>query len=148
MEKYIDKCYELGSTTPVATMSKNRTHAASVSIQNTMWVTGGEDENFIDLRSTEFVDPTSRTVRPGPKLPKETYAHCLVKINSSTVMLIGGHSDSMGLTNKIWFFNFDNEERGWVGGPDMNTRRRAHACGIIKDSKKNPQKSLISDRNH
>ena len=76
------------------------------------------------------MDPATGTVQNGPDLPKIAYQHCLVMVNSSTAMLIGGQQ----IKPETWFYNFDNAYQGWTRGPDLNVGRVRHACGVIKDS--------------
>ena len=126
-----NKCYKFGLTTPIATMRKRRSLAASVVISNKLWVTGGEDEYGEVLKSTEFVEPDTGSIQSGPDLPKEAEAACLVLVYSTKAMLIGGYPDPQ---YKTWFYNFENELQGWVTGPDLIIGREMHACGIVKDS--------------
>ena len=48
-------------------------------------------------------------------------------------MLIGGENFPFA-QNKMWTYNFEHKDRGWVKGPYLNTARSDHACGIMKDS--------------
>ena len=130
-QSWSDKCYKFGSTTTIATMRKKRCQAASVVLGNKLWVVGGDDENGINLNSTEFVDPVTGSVEYGPDLPKASYAPCLFHINLTTVMLIGGVPAPL---DKTWMYNIEQEQQGWVAGPVLNTGRTNHACGIVKDS--------------
>ena len=125
---------------PVATMTKKRHSASSVVIGHRLWVTGGYDENDKKLNSTEFVDPESETVQPGPDLPEAVYGHCLVKTDATTAMLIGYHSYGY----RSWFFNFVQEEKGWVEGPDLHIGRSHHACGVISDLGYDAKKIVIA----
>ncbi len=112
-------------------MTKHRKHAASCNVGNILWVTGGQDARGTNLKSTEFFDPSSGTVEPGPDLPVATFAHCICMIESiSTAIIMGGFNN----TGKIWFYNFESPEQGWVPGPDLNQRRAGHVAGVIKDS--------------
>ena len=54
-----------------------------------LWVTGGINGYPNYLASTEYVslDPTKRGA--GPDLPRALWTHCLVKIDTEHVMLIG-----------------------------------------------------------
>ncbi len=128
--QYSDKCYKFGSTTPIATMNKKRSQAASAVVDKKLWVVGGRDENWYHLTSTEFVDPATGNVEFGPNLPKKSLAPCLVSFNT-TAMLIGGYPAP---EDKTWTYNFMRENKDWVAGPDLNTGRSNHACGILKDS--------------
>ena len=96
---FSDKCYKFGSTTPIVTMRTKRRNAASVVMTNKLWVIGGEDENKKELKSTEFVDPAAGSAQFGPDLPKRSFAPCLILVNSSTALLIGGYPDPQ---DKTW----------------------------------------------
>ena len=116
--QYSKNCYKFGSTTPFATMPKRRMYGASVVINKILlWVTGGQDVN-LNHRTTDLIDPVTERMEYGPYLPMDSVAHCLVLINSTTAMLIGGLPDSR---DKTWMYNFEMEHQGWVAGPDLNT---------------------------
>jgi hypothetical protein len=82
-------CFVIGqSVTKQPKMSKARGFAASVTFnENTLWVTGGLTDNVYH-KDTEFVQLNG--TRPGPDLPIEVAYHCLVALNSTTILLIGG----------------------------------------------------------
>ena len=50
-------------------------------------------------KSSEFVNPMTKTSIPGPDLPKEIHGHCLTWYNNTHAVMIGGilpngkHSD-------------------------------------------------------
>jgi hypothetical protein len=72
----------------------------------------------------EFVTLGEETIK-GPVMPIALRQHCLVKINESTVIIMGG----MDAYTKTWFYNFDNN--GWSDGPDLPTYRNRHSCGMF-----------------
>ena len=106
-----DGCFYLPSTSPNKwfqldqTLSQRRYGAASIVIDNgkTLWITGGKSSQGY-LKSTEFVtlkddstdlNPSSSfSIQPGPDLPIATAHHLLIKLNSTTAMLIGGDNAS------------------------------------------------------
>ncbi len=64
-----------------------------------------------------------------PSLPFTTFLHCLVPINASTIMFIGGYHDFY-IQPTVYFFN--TESQVWTEGPPMNVGRAGHACGRIR----------------
>jgi hypothetical protein len=93
-------------------------------------VTGGWDREFVSKEVETFEGNYWSTERMA-NLPATTAAHCLVKINSSTLMLIGGLTDNFeeSITGNTYFFNvLDNE---WISGPTLQTPRVIHSCGIL-----------------
>ncbi len=60
-------------------------------------------------------------------LQQPNWQHCLVKINDSTLLMIGGYSNST--TAKSFFFHIG--ETQWTPGPALNIARFGHGCGII-----------------
>ncbi len=129
----INTCYKLGSNVPIGYMENNRQQAASIEVGSRLWVTGGYDDKGESLNSTEFLDPSTGKVHSGPDLPQAISAHCLVKINSLTAMLIEN--------KESWFHSFGTED--WVGGPYLNITRWRHTCGIIKDSDVDSEKTIV-----
>ncbi len=114
----------------------------------TLWVTGGQGikiGGFGTLRSTELVslkgEATSIyqekrlatfTSQPGPELPVDVSDHCLVKLNSSTAMLIGGR----GANQSSYFLEIPVHEKKEeqvksVRGPKLLVKRREHSCGVL-----------------
>ena len=129
--KTSDRCYKFGSTTPIATMIKSRRYPASVVVNDKLLVAGGDNENEEALKSTEWIDPYTGSVESGPDLPKQSYAPCLILVNSTAAIIIGGWPNPQ---NKTWLYNFERGYQGWLAGPQLNTGRYAHACSIVKDS--------------
>ena len=81
---------------PIATMSVARVRTASIVLDqgNILWVTGGHVLTS-DIMNPHYVTETTDYVGlngswPGPNLSQAVHSHCLVKVNSSTVFLIGG----------------------------------------------------------
>jgi hypothetical protein len=64
-------------------------------------------------------------------LPEPVLEHCLVKLNDTMLMLIGG--DNFGVstssTPKTYFFNV--LENIWMEGPTLNISRKIHSCGVM-----------------
>ena len=64
------------------------------------------------------------------KLPVGIKNHCMVTLNSSTVMLIGGTTQHSLYNKKTFFYDIDNQT--WTDGPDLISPRCRHKCGMIK----------------
>ncbi len=96
-----DKCFHLSAASskqwiPGETrMSGGRIRAASIVIDidngKALWVTGGYRKKLGVLKSTELVS-VKHGSNSGPDLPEPLHRHCLVKLNSSSAMLIGGQA--------------------------------------------------------
>ena len=126
----VDECYSMTSekATLVTHMSVGRFHAASIVINdNILWVTGGEDYNFNNLASTEYVTVTG--TMPGPDLPMALKYFAMVAINRTCSLVIGGISN--GDSESTFFY--DRNEGEWVNGPSLMQGRYGHAAGIVTD---------------
>ena len=74
------------------------------------------------------MDPSKRG--PGPDLPRAVWAHCLVKIDTTHVMMIGGDNDKDGYTGTDTF-TIDFSTEIWTDGPPMINKRSVHACARL-----------------
>jgi hypothetical protein len=66
-----------------------------------------------------------------PVLPVETWQHCAVMINSTTVMLLGGMESHTDTVSSTYLHTFGTDE--WTKGPSMIKARAGHSCGNIED---------------
>ena len=128
----VDECYSLTSEkrTFVTQMSVARWDAASIVLNdNTLWVTGGYNDHWGRLSSTEYITMTG--TMPGPNLPMALRKHVMVVINSTCSMVIGG---SVGYEIASTFFYDRSEGEGeWIDGPSLIRERYDHAAGIVTD---------------
>ncbi len=111
----------------------NRTSAAGAVFGNSLFITGGLLEpSYSKTKSTEYVYPDGNVESmAGVDLPRDISFHCMVKINSSTAVLIGGSL----MLYRTYFYTETSQGANWTQGPDMNYfRGRGHVCGVIKDS--------------
>jgi hypothetical protein len=95
--KILDDCYSINphgiKKAATARLSQPRYYAASVVLNSTtLWMTGGYLPGNVRTKSTEFVQLTGTS--PGPDLPLEVAYHCLVSLNDTTALLIGGQLQS------------------------------------------------------
>jgi hypothetical protein len=90
-ESNLDDCFAINENgiKNGSRMIQPRSNAASVVLNSTtLWLTGGWLFTGRRTKSTEFVQMTGST--PGPYLPLEVNYHCLVSLNDTTALLIGG----------------------------------------------------------
>ena len=141
-----NECYTIDNNAPTFTlfgsMSSNRTNAASMIIPNlhTIWITGGHDENWPYLDSSELISSDGST-EEGPSLSWPVYAkdsHAIVSINETSSLLIGGAQIWMAagqLQSKVMdeTFYFNHETDQWTFGPELIQARKAHTAGLITD---------------
>ncbi len=134
--RVLRNCWTLGTRRQFTSMLSTRAVASSIVVNGGqgLWITGGFHPGLGGpLRSTEIVS-IDGTVRRGPNLPARREGHCLVKLNSTTAMLIGGSNHSYTATHysrKTWFH--DIQTRRWIRGPNLNLGRTLHSCGTITD---------------
>ena len=65
-------------------------------------------------------------------LPETVWDHCMVRINDSMLMIIGGYTFLFGLDYKVansYFFNLI--ENKWIIGPKLIRPRRRPVCGVM-----------------
>ncbi len=79
------------------------------------------------------------TSRPRRDLPYPVCSHCMIKLNDSSAILIGGTMGGVHDTTLIYSYTEDS----WFPGPKLNYPRSGHACGIIRDSTLVSNKMLV-----
>jgi hypothetical protein len=120
-----------------------RTRAASTILTNSegkevLLIAGGYDKDYKDLRSVETFDGNDWKSQEIRKIPIFTYEHCIVKINSSTLLSIGGQNGKNVLSS-TFFYNAQYNK--WTPGPVLTNSRSALSCGILK--RKNPDSNQM-----
>jgi hypothetical protein len=131
----LDDCFAFTDNTVEANLklAQPRFDAASVVLNGTtLWLTGGVilDEEIL-TNSTEFVETTG--TRPGPDLPLEVRGHCLVSLNDTTVLLIGGVLPRTSQTTKSKAtFYYSTDHMTWTEGPSLKTGRSDFSCALFK----------------
>ena len=89
-----------------------------------LFVTGGEKTGFVAANS-EVLWTNTTWKNSLPALPKLA-RHCMVKINSTTVMVIGGTSDNNNYLKLTYFLNTNSNPIQWVSGPLLATGRKGN----------------------
>jgi hypothetical protein len=75
-----------------------------------------------------------------PSLPVTIAAHCMLTVNSTFVMAIGGVQNGLS-SGKIFYFTFGEES--WTEGPELKNKRVWHSCGKIRRNKESQEMSII-----
>jgi uncharacterized protein YaaQ len=127
----LDDCFAIIDNAIRATtkLTQPRSHAASVALNgNILWMTGGYLDGSVPTNSTEFVQLSG--TRPGPDLPLELQKHCLVSLNETTVLLIGGELADWTWSKATFYCNHNHQT--WSEGPSLITARTSHSCALFK----------------
>ncbi len=111
-----NNCYSLENNGWVSSASMNsvRNEAAAAQMKDgKLLVTGGSDAS-VYLKSAEMLTEEGWESNI-PSLPVTIGAHCMVTVNSTTVMVIGGFQNRT-LSGKTFYFTFGEES--WTEGPE------------------------------
>ncbi len=121
-------------------MKSVRVRAAAAQLQDgKLLVTGGYDDSASDLNSAEMLTEEGWESNI-PSLPVTISAHCMVTVNSTTVMAIGGYQNGKR-SEKTLYFTFGEES--WTEGPELKNKRTGHSCGKIRRNKESQEMSII-----
>jgi hypothetical protein len=136
-----NKCYSLENNKWVssASMKSVRVDAAAAQLQNgKLLVTGGFDGSGYHLNSAEMLTEEGWE-NNIPSFPVTIAGHCMVTVNSTTVMAIGGWHN--GYSGKTFYFTFGEES--WTEGPDLKSKRGYFSCGKIRRDKESQEMNII-----
>jgi hypothetical protein len=121
-----------------ASMNSVRIYAAAAQLQDgKLLVTGGF--NGPSLNTTEMLTEEGWESNI-PSLPVTISAHCMVTVNSTTVMAIGGYQNGQW-SGKTFYFTFG--EGSWTEGPELKNKRYLHSCGKIRRNKESQEMSIF-----
>ncbi len=137
-----NKCYSLENNEWVSSASMNsvRSSAAAAQLQDgKLLVTGGYGSSGPHLNSAEMLTEEGWESNI-PSLPVTIHSHCMVTVNSTTVMAIGGVQKSQW-SGKTFYFTFGEES--WTEGPELKNKRSGHSCGKIRRNKDSQEMSII-----
>jgi hypothetical protein len=137
-----NKCYSLENNEWVSSASMNsvRVYAAAAQLQDgKLLVTGGYDGSGSDLKSAEILTEEGWESNI-PSLPVIMTRHCMVTVNATTVIVIGGRQNNQ-YSGKTFFFTFG--EKSWTEGPELKNKRDSHSCGKIRRNKDSQEMSII-----
>jgi hypothetical protein len=119
-------------------MSSIRSDAASAQLQDGKLIVTGGGDAFNSLLSAEMLTEEGWESNI-PSLPVTIFRHCMVTVNSTTVMAIGGYQN--GYSGKTFYFTFGDES--WTEGPELKYKRGWHSCGKIRRNKESQEMSII-----
>ncbi len=126
--KHLNLCHHLINNTWVSgpNLSRTRHHPSAFTIDNdgTSWMVVSGQEKGTDILSLNG----SRT--SGAPVPRQVYAGCSVKINSTTAITMAGHDGTKFPTDTHYYSIADNV---WTPGPPVKVGRFTHACGLLQD---------------
>ena len=133
-------CFELqaGTWVSIASLSECRGYApsSSLSVQNEngeelLIIAGGSSGSgqYGNIKSVEAFDGNIWSLEKVSPLPTNVGEHCMVRINESTLLSIGGYGSNMGYSALTYFYNSNSDT--WFEGPNLNVQRCKNACGIL-----------------
>ena len=95
-----------------------------------MLIVGGFDENFDDLKSSEYIHADADgQVSAGPELPSPRAGHCMVALPSGQVIIIGGY----GSEDYKSVFLLDIDANSFdTSVPSLIHDRRSAGCAVFK----------------
>jgi hypothetical protein len=136
------KCYSLENNQWISSASMNSVRYAAAAAQlkdGKLLVTGGDEGSYSGLNSAEMLTEEGWESNI-PSLPVTIVGHCMVTVNSTTVMVIGGYQNRQN-SGKTFYFTFG--EKSWTEGPELKNKRAAHSCGKIRRNKDSQEMSII-----
>jgi N-acetylneuraminic acid mutarotase len=135
-----NRCYSLENNQWVSSFSMRsirHTTAAAQFRDSKLVVTGGYNGLFVNTAEMLTQNGWDSSV---PSLPVTIWSHCMVAVNSTTVMVIGGDQKINGL-GKTFYFTFGAES--WIEGPELFFERLFPSCGRIRRDKDSQEMSII-----
>jgi hypothetical protein len=137
-----NNCYSLENNEWISSASMNSVRYAGAAAQlqdGQLLVTGGEDGPYSYLNSAELLTEEGWESNI-PSLPVTIRYHCMVTVNSTTVMAIGGWQNDL-ISGKTFYYTFGEES--WTEGPELENKRGYHSCGRIRRNKESQEISII-----
>ncbi len=137
-----NKCYSLENNEWVSSASMNsvRVFAAAAQLKDgKLLLTGGYDGSGSYLNSAEMLTEEGWESNI-PSLPVTIYYHCMVTVNSTTVMVIGGWQNRQ-MSGKTFYYTFG--EASWTEGLELKNKRGFHSCGRIRRNKESQEMSIL-----
>jgi hypothetical protein len=120
-------------------MISRRAFADAAQLQDGKLLVSGGRDGSASLKSAEMLTEEGWESNI-PSLSVTIYAHCMVTVNSTTVMVIGGYQN-YHTSEKTFYFIFGEES--WTEGPELKNKRSWHSCGKIKRNKESQEMSII-----
>jgi hypothetical protein len=80
---------------------------------------------------------------PRSNMPTSVFGHCVVALNETTFMLIGGRRSNSSRYSELTHF-YDTRSSTWSFGPHLRVGRRYAACGVIKDPESGQEAVIVA----
>ena len=125
------------SWTFLTKMNSKRNDVAAVEWSNKLFVAGGYNDDY--LSSTEFIS-SEGMVTAGPDLPSPRETHCMTKLPSGRIVIIGGYPSSVGKS----VIEFDPITNSFNELPSLATERDDLACAVFKSPFHNERLVLLA----
>jgi hypothetical protein len=134
------ECYSLkdGAWQSIQSLNECRYATASAVFSNPndndeddiLFITGGR-EGSTTLSTVESFDGNVWNQTMFADLPSTIQFHCMVKINNTMLLQIGGTIDNFesGTTENTYFFDIIQDK--WIAGPKLNVGRIYHSCAVM-----------------
>ena len=118
-----------------------RDFAANTPKLQSLWVTGGYNDSYECLKSTQVIQRDGSIVA-GPDLPVAVDCHSMTEVKKDELYLLIGGEDSDGeISNSTYFYNVSNDQ--WKNGPDLKEARAGHTTGLIFDKVNHTQYIVV-----
>jgi hypothetical protein len=136
-----NKCYSLENNqwVPSASMNSVRVRSAAAQLQDGQLLVTGGDDGSAYLNSAEMLTEEGWEINIL-SLPVTIRYHCMLTVNSTTVMAIGGVQNGQ-YSGKTFYFTFGEES--WTEGPELKIKRAGQSCGKIRRNKESQEMSII-----
>merc|ERR1719499_2862523 len=113
-------------------MIKKRGFAAAATFGEEI-ITGGYDGDRL-LKTTEIRREDGSWHYFDVNLPEPTRSHCMVTINATKILLVGGFNDDDEYLSTVYLLDKINIGEGWQQKPSMKSKRAQHSCSLVYDS--------------
>lgn len=129
------KCYlyTQNSWTETLKMNSIREFAAISSSpfpNSSLLISGGR--NFpVPLNTLEVLRDENNWETIFPSMPTKTYGHCMVMMNTTSIIIIGGYQNNEIFLKDTYILN--TEKDSWIKGPPLKQGRNHHSCGRIRN---------------
>ena len=139
------KTFENGVWTSSPSLNYERSNAAAVrspypNSTHSLFVTGGKYKNDqIDNTAEVLTDAGWQTL--PTTLPVTIRDYCMVLLNLTTVLIIGGWQNDKYDSPDTFYFNTDKEK--WIKGPMLKFGRSSHNCGKIQSDSQSSEFSVV-----
>ena len=105
-----------------------RSYAAGVHMPGYGWlVSGGENPKDGLLDTSELQDKATNEFEISVVLPVKVSRHCVVKMNATQIMLIGGTTEAEEASHQTYVMNWEGNRR-WTPAANLHTGRHSHVC--------------------